>query len=75
MIWLYVIGGFVLYIAIGGVIAGLSHTHSVEDDLLIASLWPIMILMIVIGLIIKYPLKFGEFVHNKLRYRRMNHGK
>lgn len=75
MTWLYVIVGFILYIAIGGFIAGMCNTDSVPDDILIASLWPIMILIIVIVLIIKYPLKFGEFVHNKLRYRRMNHGK
>ena len=75
MSWIYIIGGFVLYIAIGGFIAGMCHTGSIPDDVMITSLWPIMILIFIIGLISKYPLKFGEFVYNKLETRRRNHGK
>lgn len=66
MVFFYITVGMVVYIIIGGFIAGVVDAGANEDDLFVTLFWPAILLIIFVVKIAKLPIRFGKFIKRKL---------
>lgn len=74
-LFLYITIAAVVYLAIGGAVLGYfdSKKYGKTDDaevFVYLFCWPLLIALLVIGVIIYFPVKFGEWVYDKTKWRK-----